>query len=291
MMELNAIEARADALRLLGLVVAQHGETIYQKTWDMPCRRIIFSASKSFVSCAVGFAVQEQLLGLNERIADLFPEELPDHPGPHLLAATLRDALTMQLGQSRAMLMAAQRVDMPEDDWCRAALAAPFDEAPGTHFVYNNAGPYLAALAVQKRAGCDLVDYLMPRLFTPLGIKRPTWETDPMGRTFGASGLMLSLYELHRLGLLYLQKGQWQGVQLLHPEWIDESSRKQAENGAEGYGFLFWRGKYNSFRADGMYGQFSIVIPGKDAVITTTAESRDQDRLLDILLEEIVPKL
>ena len=290
-MNLASIESRAEDLRLLGLVVSRRGETVWEKTWDAPSRRLVYSASKSFVSCAVGFALQENLLGLDERLADVFRDELPPDPGPNLRAATLRDALTMRLGQSQALLMGAQRVNMQEEDWCRAALAVPFDEAPGTHFVYSNVGPYLASLMVQRRAGCNLVEYLMPRLFWPLGIRLPTWETDPLGRTFGASGLLLGLYELHRLGLLYLQDGCWQGVRLLSHEWISESSRKQAENEGEGYGYLFWRGRYNSFRADGMYGQFSIVIPDREAVITTTAESRNQKHLLDTLLDEIVPQL
>ena len=290
-MNLSRIEQQAAELRLLGLIVSRHGETLYTKTWDSPCRRIVFSASKSFTSCAVGFAVQEGRLRLEERLVDLFPDEVPDHPDENLCKATVRDALTMCLGQEKGLLMGGQRVDIMADDWAREALKTPFIYEPGTHFVYSNVGPYLAGLAVQKRVGCNLVDYLMPRFFTPLGIKLPTWEVDPLGRTFGASGLMLALPELHKLGLLYQQNGCWNGRQLLSPKWIRESSRKQVENGEDGYGYLFWRGKYDSFRADGMYGQYSIVIPAKGAVITTTAENRSQRELLAFLLDEIVPQL
>ena len=180
---------------------------------------------------------------------------------------------------------------MAEEDWARAVLALPFDEAPGTHFVYSNVGPYLAGLAVQKRAGCDLVDYLMPRLFTPLGIQRTVWEVDPLGRTFGAAGLLLALPELHKLGLLYQQGGQWQGKQLLDPNWVRESGSKQVENEEDGYGYLFWRGKYDSYRADGLYGQYSVILPAQEAVITCTAESRNQKQLLETLLDAIVPQL
>ena len=290
-MNLSHIEQKADELRLLGLIVSQRGETLYTHTWDSPCRRIVFSVSKSFTSCAVGFAVQEGRLRLDERLVDLFPHELPDHPDENLCKATIRDALTMCLGQEKALLMGGQRVAIEADDWAREALKTPFIYEPGTHFVYSNVGPYLAGLAVQKRVGCNLVDYLMPRLFKPLGIKLPTWEVDPLGRTFGASGLMLALPELHKLGLLYQQNGCWNGQQLLAPEWIRQSSRKQVENGEDGYGYLFWRGKYNSFRADGMYGQYSIVLPEKEAVITTTAENRNQKEMLAFLLDEIVPQL
>ena len=157
--------------------------------------------------------------------------------------------------------------------------------------MYSNVGPYLAGLAVQKRAGCDLVDYLMPRLFAPLGIQRTVWEVDPLGRTFGAAGLLLALPELHKLGLLYQQGGQWQGKQLLDPNWVRESGRKQVENEEDGYGYLFWRGKYDSYRADGLYGQYSVILPAQEAVITCTAESRNQKQVLETLLDAIVPQL
>ena len=290
-MYLNRLEQRADELRLLGLMITQGGETLYSNTWDHLCRRNVYSVSKSFTSLAVGFAVQEGLLRLEERLVDLFPDEVPAAPDKNLQKATLRDTLTMCLGQDVSLLMSAQRIKLAADDWATDALKTPFLHAPGTHFVYSNAGPYLAGLAVQKRAGCNLVEYLMPRLFTPLGIKRPTWEVDPLGRTFGAGGLMLVLPDLHKLGLLLLQQGRWEGAQLISPDWIRESSRKQVENGEEGYGYLLWRGKYNSFRADGLYGQYSIVLPDRGAVISTAAENRHQKQLLQYLLDEIVPQL
>ena len=133
----------------------------------------------------------------------------------NLRRATVRDLLTMCLGQSRPMLMGSQRPLYAEDDWVRLALSAPFDYMPGTRFVYNNVGPYLAGILVQRRAGCDLAAYLTPRLFKPLGIRRPTWESDPMGNTFGAGGLFLTLSEFHRFGLLYLNGGNWDGRQLV----------------------------------------------------------------------------
>ncbi len=131
----------------------------------------------------------------------------------------------------------------------------------------------------------------MPRLFTPLGIQRTVWEVDPLGRTFGAAGLLLALPELHKLGLLYQQGGQWQGKQLLDPNWVRESGRKQVENEEDGYGYLFWRGKYDSYRADGLYGQYSVILPAQEAVITCTAENRNQKQLLKTLLDAIVPQL
>ena len=128
-MNLMNIEQNAENLRLLGLIVAQRGETIYQHNWDSPCRRLLFSASKSFTGAAVGFAVQEGLLRLDDRLIELFPDEAPENPSENLCRATIRDALTMCIGQSRGYLMGAQRVGMAEEDWAKAVLALPFDEA------------------------------------------------------------------------------------------------------------------------------------------------------------------
>ena len=106
-MNLMNIEQNAENLRLLGLIVAQRGETIYQHNWDSPCRRLLFSASKSFTGAAVGFAVQEGLLRLDDRLIELFPDEAPENPSENLCRATIRDALTMCIGQSRGYLMGA----------------------------------------------------------------------------------------------------------------------------------------------------------------------------------------
>ena len=122
--------------------------------------------------------------------------------------------------------MGEQRPLYEEDNWVKMSLAIPFKYKPGTHFVYNNVGPYLAGILVQRRSGCDLVSYLTPRLFSKLGIKRPTWETDPLGNSFGAGGLFLTLSELHKFGLFYLNKGKWNGKQILSENWIEEVQRQ-----------------------------------------------------------------
>ena len=127
-----------------------------------------------------------------------------------------------------------------------------------------------------------------PRLFSHLGIKRPTWETDPLGNTFGAGGLFLSLSELHRFGEFYLNEGEWKGKQLLNRQWVRESIRQQ---GPDPYGYLFWRGECGSYRADGKYSQLSIVLPEKQAVITTVAECRRGDLLQKAIYEELCTQL
>ncbi len=291
MIQLASFIDAATPLRALGVVVSQNGREIARHTWEGACRRNIYSASKSFTSAAVGIAIGEGLLSLDERLIDVFPEELPETVQENLEKATARDLLTMCLGQPKAFLMGEDRPYYPERNWVKLALAQPFLYEPGTKFVYNNVGPYLAGVLVQRRAGCSLVQYLMPRLFTPLGIQLPTWEVDPLGNTFGAGGLFLTLDELHKFGLLYLQNGSWQGRRLVPEGWVAESTKKQVENGGYGYGYLFWGGRHGSFRADGKYGQFSILIREKNAVVTVVAESRETEKLLSAVFDHIYCQL
>lgn len=290
-MDLKEFESAIEGLGVLGIRVSQGGELIAQRSWDEECRRNIYSASKSVTSCAVGFAVQEGLVKLSEKLVDAFPDDLPAHVGDCLAAATVRDLLTMCLGQREAALMGGQRPLYAQRDWVKLSLALPFEDAPSTKFVYNNVGPYLAGVLVQRRAGCTLVDYLTPRLFHHMGIQRPTWETDPQGMTFGAGGLFWTLTELHAFGQFCLQRGAWNGRQLLDGDWIDQCASKQVDNGADGYGYLFWRGANNSYRADGKYGQLSIVFPDRDAVISAVAECRQVEKLMDAIHAHLVPQL
>jgi len=270
----------AQRLRVLGVNVTKDDELILCWRGEGECRRNIYSATKSFTAAAVGFALQEGLIALDEKLTDAFAGDMPAEIGENLKKATVRDLLTMRLGQACGFLMGDQRPFYEEDDWVKLSFSRPFDDAPGERFVYNNVGPYLAGMLVQRRAGCDLVAYLTPRLFAPLGIKRPTWECDPLGHTFGAGGLFLTLTELHRFGLFCLNRGRWNGKQLLDSAWIDACAAPQ--DGDE-YGYLFWRGAYHSFRADGKYGQLSVIVPEKNAVVTVVCECRDGEGLTKLI--------
>ena len=281
-MDISAFIEIAKELHVLGIKITKDGELMNEWYSEEECRRNIYSAAKSFTSCAVGFAVQEGLISLDEKLTDTFSEDLPEVIDENLQMATVRDLLTMCLGQEQGSLMGAQRPLYKEDDWVKMALAIPFKYKPGTHFVYNNVGPYLAGILVQRRSGCDLVSYLMPRLFTPLFIKRPTWEIDPLGNNFGAGGLFLTLSELHKFGLFYLNKGKWEGRQILSEKWIEESTKA---SDTDYYGYLFWRGEYNSFRADGKYSQITMILPDKNAVVSLVAECRQGEKLMRALYD------
>lgn len=284
-MDLSRFYAKAESLGLLNLRGWKDGREITGWDRDGEIRRNQYSASKSFTSAAVGIAMEEGLLSLDEPLTQAFSQDIPDNPGENLMKATVRDLLTMALGQEKGYLMGEQRPFLKERDWVRYSLSLPFTIDPGSKFVYNNVGPYLAGILVQRRAGCNLVEYLTPRLFQPLGIVRPTWEEDPLGNTFGAGGLFLCVSELLLFGRLLLDKGMWNGKSLIPAAYLQQATGKQVENGQDGYGYLFWRGRDNTYRADGKYGQFAIVFPEENAVIATNAQAFDQNQLLALLMK------
>lgn len=288
---LDALNDRAERLRLLNAVVLRDGNEIERSDYDEVIRRNLYSATKSFTSAAVGLAEKEGLLSLDEKVADVFPEDLPASPSGALLSLTVADLLTMRVGQDRPVLMGPVRHRLKERNWVAYALSQPFECRPGERFKYSNTGPYLAGVLVQQRSGCSLPDYMFPRLFNHLGIKKPTWETDPMGNSFGAGGLFLSVDEFAAFGQLYLQNGCWKGKQILSADWIARSTAKHADTPKNdyGYGYLFWRDK-DCYFASGKYGQYTIVVPGKNAVIAVMAENHE-DTVLQAILEVVLPRL
>lgn len=267
----------APDLGVKGLAVMQDGKLLFKIFWDEDKARNVYSISKSITSLAMGFAVEEGLVSLDEKLEDIF--ETP------YKGVTVRELLTMQIGNKHPQMMVDQRENYPPDfDWLEAALHYPQEDEAGRAFVYTNHGPYIAGVIIQERAHQDLVAYLQTRLFYPLGIRIPRWERDNEGRVFGASGLELTLDDLLAIGECLRLGGQ----DIIPKSWIEEATKEQVkleDRGPhqQGYGYLFWRGMHDSFRADGKDGQFIIIIPEKNAVVTALSDSQDPDAILDLI--------
>lgn len=275
------------------VILLQNGKEIFRHDWIPEERQLQFSISKSFTGTAVGFALEEGLFSLEDSVISYFPDELPPVVPENLKAMKIRHLLTMQTGHSRPWLMGAQRKTMTETDWVRFTLSRPVPEAPGTGFRYSNAGPYLAGVLIQRLAGMSLVDYLMPRLFDPLGMPRPEWDTDPMGQTFGAGGLRISTTEVARFGQLYLQRGRWNGRQIVPASWIRLVERSEIPAGEDGqsYSLLFWRGRHDSLSAVGRYGQYCTIVPEKNLVVAIRSMDRSDSNILEYVWTYLYPHL
>jgi hypothetical protein len=154
----------------------------------------------------------------------------------------------------------------------------------------------MLSAAVQKATGQTVLDYLKPRLFEPLGIDHPTWETSPQGISAGGFGLSIRTEDIAKFGQLYLQKGKWQGKQLVPEAWVDVATTRQTSNGSnpksdwdQGYGYQFWRCRHGAYRGDGAFGQYCIVLPRQDAVIAITSGVKDMQAVLNLVWDKLLP--
>lgn len=285
-------------LAVNGIIVYQNGEMLIHDQYKPEKRQNQYSCTKSFTSTAAAFAMQERLFSLEDYVLDHFKEDAPMQVSEFLKEMQLKHLITMSMGFESPMLMGAMRPLMQEKDWVKFVLSANVVHKPGTVFQYNNAGPYLLGMLIQRKAGCSLMEYLRPRLWEPLGIAVPDCETDPLGNTFGAGGLQISVSELAKLGLLYLQRGVWNEKRFLPEEWFDEAGTEKikADEGDDeignGYGYLFWTMPDGMYRADGKYGQYCVVIPNKNAVIAINSMEYEKEKeILRAAIRTILPQL
>jgi hypothetical protein len=186
----------------------------------------------------------------------------------------------------------------PDGDWVKAFLARPVEHTPGTYFVYNSGATYMLSAIIQRLTGTTLLEYLRPRLLTPLGIEQATWETCPRGINTGGWGLSIRTADIARFGQMYLQKGVWQGQQLLPQSWVEAASQPQIDNPREpnidwrqGYGYQFWRCRHGAYRGDGAFGQYCIVMPEQDAVLAITSGLGNMQPPLDLVWEHLLPAM
>lgn len=181
-------------------------------------------------------------------------------------------------------------------NWVEAFLSLEVEHLPGTHFVYNSAATYMLSAIIQKVTGETLLDYLQPRLFEPLGIENPTWDVDPDGINVGGWGLNVRTKDIANFGQLYLQKGIWNGEQLISEAWIEEATSLQTSNGShpdsdwnQGYGYQFWQCRNGVYRGDGAFGQYCIVMPDQEVVLAITSGTNDMQAILNLVWDHLLP--
>ncbi|MBQ1382843.1 MAG: serine hydrolase [Solobacterium sp.] len=290
---IDALE-RADT-EMHSIMIMRHDAIIAEGWWHPYAkmyRHALQSHSKTYTAAAVGIALQEGRLTLDERIADIFPEQLPENPSEYLLQMTIHDVLCMGTGM----------VDdtANTEHWIQDFLAHDIVYRPGTAFFYNNAGSTLLAAIVEKKTGMSLLDYLTPRLFDKIGIDAANVRCLPMadGTSLGAGGMFTTTEDNLRLMKLYKDGGVWNGERILPEDFVKRSTTKQNDNASEalhnpvasdnfvGYGYQIWMCRPEGvYRADGAFGQFTIVFPQEDMIISITETALgalNQQRTLDI---------
>lgn len=234
----------------------------------------VYSVSKSVTSLGVGIAMQENRFRKEDRLLDFFPEYTRETLHPNLGRITIRNLLTMNCGAANQMFFGDDEQRYRERDWIAFFMGQDFPYEPGTHFSYCNFNTYLLSCIVERTTGTSLLDYMKPRFFEPLHIGNPDWLVCPHGHTAAAFGLMLTIDEMSVIGNLLLQNGSWEGTQLVPAEYIKEATRNQirGEIPKNGYGYQFWiNPDETSYRADGKYGQYIVVVPEAELVVSLQA--------------------
>jgi hypothetical protein len=291
------VDALVDWPELHSVMVVRHGSVVAEG-WAAPFApdrlHELFSLSKSVTSTAVGFAVAEGLLTVDDLVLDHVGDDAPADPDPNLRRMRLRDLLTMTTGHADDPTQRAFQTG----NWVKAFLAEPVVHEPGTFFVYNTVGTHVLAAVVQKVTGERLLDYLGPRLFEPLGMEGLAWQQSPTGVDVGGSGLSGTTEDVAVLGQLYLQDGVWDGRQVLPAGWAAQATSLQVQNSsnpdvdwAQGYGYQFWRGRHGSYRGDGAFGQYCVVLPEQDVVVVTTSGVGEMHGQLALVWEHLLPGL
>lgn len=296
----RALSATLDALlrqpELHSLMVLRHGHVVAEG-WAAPFGperpHQLFSLSKSFTSTAVGLAVADGLLTVDDRVVDVLG--VPERSAGHLDDLRVRHLLTMTTGHD----IDPSGAVFSSRDWVHAFLDQPISHQPGTHFVYNTAATYVLSAIVQRLTGQRVLSWLRPRLLVPLGITGATWERSPQGIDTGGFGLSLRTEDVAAFGQLYLQDGVWQRRRLLPEGWVAEATRFQVPNGDpvtggdwwQGYGYQFWRCRHGAYRGDGAFGQYCVVLPEQDAVVVMTSGLAEMQAPLDALWEHLLPGL
>lgn len=283
-------------------MILRHGKVIAEGWWNPyrpDLKHTMYSVSKSFTATAVGFAVTEGKLSLDDKVISFFPKDVPDTVSNYLSQLRVRDLLSMSVGQQPDP---TGDIGSKNENWVAAFMRTPILYEPGSRFLYNSAATYMLSAIVQKVTRERVFDYLQKRLFEPLGIHGIDWEVSPQKVNTGGWGLRLKTEDMAKFGQLFLQKGKWKGKQIIPVSWVEQASTKKIDQDPsasqakrdssdwlQGYCYQMWRSRNDAYRADGAFGQFIIIMPEKDAVVVITSETPNMQGEFNLVWKYLLP--
>ncbi len=229
---LSFIEAlEKSMMEFHSIMIIRHGYVVAEGWWApyaADLTHTLYSLSKSFTSTAIGLAISEGKFKLDSRVVSFFPDEAPKEISGNLAAMTVQSLLTMSSGHAKDTIPLLRASSDP--DWVKTFLSLPVEFQPGTHFVYNTGATYMLSAIIQKVTGKTTEEYLKPVLFDPLGIEGYDWEKSQQGITTGGYGLRITTEDIAKFGQLYLQKGMWNGKQVVPAGWVADASASHIDN-------------------------------------------------------------
>ncbi len=260
------------------IMIVRHGKVAaecYREPFSKDIPHIMYSVSKTVTATALGFAIQEGYVMLDTRFIDVFPEYSPKKKDERLEKLKIRHLLTMTSGKQPSYLL-----NKTDKDWLRHLVGAKWIFDPGEKFEYVNENIYALCAVLQRVTGVTVTDFLDERLFKPLGIDKPFWETDHGGVESGGWGIFLKTEDLAKIMLCYLNEGKWKNKQIIPKKWAKDAVLNQVQQSGEpirkeGYGYCIWIKNENEYCADGIYGQIGSVIKDKDTVVAINSCAPD----------------
>lgn len=281
------------------LMIVRHGHVIAEGWWypySNEHRQQLYSLSKSFTSTAIGFAVSEGLLTVEDPVIKFFEAEKPAVISANLEKLKVKHLLSMSVGHAKDSILLLEK-SPAGTPWSKTFLSLPVVFEPGSQFMYNSGASFMLSAIIKKVTGITAHEYLRPRLYQPLEITTATWTENPDGINMGASHLRMRTEDIAKFGQLYLQNGVWKGRQVLSKDWVATAGAKHIENGKNdsswgyGYGYQFWLNPPGGYRADGAYGQYSMILPEEDAVVAITSESIATKTTMQMVWDILVPAM
>lgn len=281
------------------VMIARHGKVIaeaHAAPFTASDSHTLYSESKTFTAMAVGIAIGENRLRIDDRIATFFPEKLPPTISAHMAQITVRDLLVMASG-----ITPDWDLRRLSSDWLKDWFAKTVTTTPGEKFQYDSMCTFVLSAIVQQVTGRTLLEYLNEKVFLPMHITHAEWEESPDGICTGGWGLRLQAESQLKMGLLLLNRGEWEGKQLIPAQWVDEAILPHINyswykpgdaptDKNQGYGYQLWRCKWNTaFRADGAYGQFIVCVPEADLVVVINQVSEKCYDVLDCVWNKLLP--
>jgi CubicO group peptidase (beta-lactamase class C family) len=297
---LDGLEAQS--VECHSIMVVRRGHVVAEGWWapysaDRP--HLLYSLTKSFTSIAVGLAIADGLLALDDRVIDVLPDHVPDDVSEQGRRITVHHLLSMTAGHAEDSLDGAWRLE--PGDLVKGFLRTPFAAPEGTQHTYDNSTTFILARMVERVTGRGLPELLDERIFTPMGIEHAEWDRVASGAAFGFHGLHLTTEAVAAFGELLLRGGVWRDRQLVPREWIELATSRHVETlplpnwrrnpqFLYGYGYQFWMSQHG-YHGNGAFGQLCVVAPAHDLVIVVTASIEQEHVLPGLFWECLLPGL
>lgn len=285
-------------------MLIRHGKIVFEgyfAPYHKDVEHTLYSVSKSFASIAIGYLVEEGKISIEDNICDYFPELLTDGINPENKKIKIKDLLSMSFGQKGGAVHDTSTSKPQNDAMLYDFFYREKDIECGKEFRYDSFGTYMLSALIKKLTGENITEYITPKLFKPLGIESPYYVKDEIGISIGYAGMRLKMKDLAKVGLTLLNKGKFDGQQIIPEKWVSTMTQKHidtpdvvtGEDWQEGYCYQLWRGRYNTFRLCGAYGQMCAVMPDYDAVLVVFSgyENNNLAYILKSFYENVMFKM